>query len=139
MIQESCTGIRDRLAAAFPSASVRLGRHDSVWRGETDLIVIRWTGYQVMARDTALASPTITVAYLPALSKQPTTDTPRDLSPLNIAGDNLIAAFNRPSQGVGYFAPDVSWRLDGMPEPNDADDQWRVEARLIAYALGAAA
>lgn len=139
MINESRQGVCDKLASAFTGADVMAGIRDGVWRGEKALIVVWWSGYQVLQRDIALASPTITIRYFPPLSKQPAETMPRDPAPLEEAADALLAAFDRASQAVGYFAANTSWRLDSMPEPDMRPDFWRVEARLIAYTLGAAA
>lgn len=139
MIHESRQGVCTRLAAAFPSCEVKPGKRTGVWRGETDLIVAWWSGYQVLTRDIALASPTITIRYFPSISKLPPDDEPRDPSGLEQAADALITALDRATQSVGYFAPDTSWRLDSIPAPDDRPDFWMVEARLIAYTLGAGA
>jgi len=139
VIHASRQGVCDKLAAAFPSLEVKPGRNDTVWRGESDLIVVWWSGYQVMARDISLARPTITIRYFPTLSKQPAEEAPRDPSALEQAADALIATFDRSTQEVGYFAPNTSWRLDSIPEPNMAPEVWMVEARLVAYTLSEAA
>lgn len=139
MIHESRQGVCDKLAAAFPGAEVVAGERVGVWRGETDLIAVWWSGYQVIARDISLASPTMTIRYFPTISKLPPDQEPRDPSPLEQAADALIVALDRPSQGVGYFALDTSWRLESMPAPAMGSELWHVEARLVAYTLGAAA
>jgi hypothetical protein len=131
-------GVKTYLQSAFAAAEVVAGEREGVWRADKDLIAVWWPGWDELTRDIALASPTLTLRYFPARSKQPTDDQPTDPAPLELAGDALLAAFDRASQAVGFFAADLSCRLARL-RPNYDPAVWRVEGTLIAYTLGQAA
>lgn len=137
MIHEWRQAVHDYLATQFSDAAVLSGSQDGVVR-DVDTIVVFWPGWDVLQRDIALATPTLTVRYFPARSKQPSATIPPDPSEIEAAADALIGAFDRASQGVGFFAANLSCRLSSM-RPNYDPAVWRVEATLTAYALGVAA
>lgn len=129
-----------QLAAAFTDCEVVAGERDGVWRDPElrDLIAVWWPGWEEITRDIALAQPSLTVRYFPNRSKQPAEDTPTDPSPLEQASDALLAFFDRASQAPGFFVDGLSCRIVTIV-PDYRPEVWRVEAKLLAYTLGAAA
>lgn len=127
-------GVVSFLTTEFADAEVVSGERDGRWQGESDLIAVWWPGWEQLTRDVMLAAPTLTLRYFPAVSKQPTTDTPADPSALEDAADALIAAFDRASQAVGFFTANLSCRLASL-RADYRPDVWRLEGSLIAYTL----
>lgn len=140
MIHEWRQAVVTKLADAFDGCDVRAGERDGVWRGpdDRDLIVVFWPGWEEITRDVSLAQPTLTVRLFPHRSKQPAEDTPADPSPLEQAADQLLAFFDRASQAPGFFVEGLSCRVTSIA-PDYRPEMWRVEAKLQAYTLGAAA
>lgn len=130
-------GVVTQLTSTFSNADVESGEQDGVSR-DRDLITVWWPGWDEIARDIALAAPTLQGRYFPARSKQPLTETPKDPAPLEEAADALLAFFDRASQAPGFFTDDLSCRLTTL-RPNYDPALWRVEFTLVAYTLGAAA
>jgi hypothetical protein len=130
-------GVAAHLETAFPAADVVRGQRDGVWRDDQDLIAVWWPGWDELSRDTALASPTLTIRYFPRRSVQPDEAVPADPDPLLDAADALLAAFDRASAAVGFFTSGLSCRLSRVA-PDYRTDVWRVDATLVAYTLGAA-
>lgn len=137
MITEWRQGVAEYLVDTFPAAAVLSGEQDGVVR-DKDTIIVWFPGWKVLARDIALAGPTLSLRYFPARSKQPSPTIPPDPSPLESATDALIAAFHRGTQGAGFFTTGIACYLADAT-PNYRPELWRVEATLAAYALSVAA
>ncbi len=138
MIHAWREGVFEYLTTTFDDADVVAGERDGVWRGEKDLIALWWPGWDERSRDISLAQPTLTLRYFPALSKQPSPDSPSDPSPLEEAADALLAAFPRDKQGANVFAANVACRITSI-RPNYDPAVWRIDATMIAYTLQATA
>jgi hypothetical protein len=137
MINQWRAAVCTKLATEFSGADVEPGEQQGVSR-ERDLIAVWWPGWDEIARDIALAAPTLQLRYFPGRSKQPATTTPPDPTPLEEAADALLAFFDRASQAPGFFVGDLSCRLTTL-RPNYDPTFWHIEATLLAYTLGAGA
>jgi hypothetical protein len=137
VIAEWRQGVHDYLATQFPAAAVLSGQQDGVVR-DKDTILVWFPGWKVLGRDIALSTPTLTLRYFPARSKQPSATIPPDPQPLEAATDALIAAFHRATQVPGFFTDGLACYLADVT-PNYQPELWRVEATLASYALGVAA
>jgi hypothetical protein len=138
VINEWREGVRVYLNDTFTNVEVVSGERDGVWRGETDLITVWWPGWDEIARDITLAAPQLIIRWFPNRSVVVAPDAPADPTDLEKAADALIDAFDRTSEQVGFFVPDLSCRLTSV-KPNYDTSLWRVEATLLAFTVGVAA
>lgn len=137
VITEVREAIQTHLATAFPPpASIEGGRADGVNHDAFTKIRIWHPGYTIPPSDRTLARPTLILRCFPSLSKQPEATSPRDQAPLELAEQNLLAAFagkNRAGDFVANVAVSVTSAL-----LNDAADSWYVELTLTVLMLNIA-
>jgi hypothetical protein len=137
LITDWRTAVQEYLADQFPDADVRGGHDNTVNRDQKDQILVFWPGWPELARDIALATPTLTIRYFPSLSKQPTTTSPRDEAPLEQAAVDLMVAM-ADKRKTGDFVDRLACRISKCV-PNPDQSAWYVEATVQAYALNLAA
>lgn len=135
MVSEWREAVVEHLASAFPDAEVLSGRRAGVSR-DRDRIAVFWPGWRASQRDYTLATPSLTIRYWPARSKQPSTTSPPDPAVLEDAGVALMLAF-RNTRKAGDFVDGLACWLDEVA-PDYDDEEWKVEAVLKAVALNPA-
>lgn len=125
------SAVQAYLDEQFRDAEVVGGHRDGLNQRNKDLIAVWWPGWDELARDVSLATPTLTIRYFPTKSKLPRSETPRDPSALEEAAVGLMLAM-RDKRGVGDFVEKLSCRISRIV-PVDLPDQWYVEATLASY------
>lgn len=136
VIRDWREAVHTHLAASFPAADVVSGRRTGVAR-DRDVIAVFWPGWRVNQRDIALATPTLTIRYWPARSKQPSTTSPPDPGDLEDAAAALMEAM-RDKRKSGDFVAGLACFVSEVTPVYD-DDEWMVEATVQALALHPAA